>query len=211
MPPPAADRIRAAARPVLGTLGLDRARIRVETYPGMGAVLAAPVVDGLRTFGYETRLFYGAHVELVGGQGWLATPTAGAEYPLVSARKALEREPVPAVAEAPCPAIEPAPPACRRGPLVIVAAEPGLLLTWEVSAEPAGAMLVPAWLYTVRDAPPPLAALAVDSRYLSLPALPDVPTGVPPAPPVTASGAPGKPPAGVGGQPVPTPAPTPMR
>jgi hypothetical protein len=249
LPRPAADRLRAAATPVLAALGLDRAPVRVETYPGQGQVMAAPVVDGLPTLGYETRLFYDTRARLVSGMGWLATPTASAEYPLVSARKALEQ--VPAVPELPCPAIEPPPPACKPRQLVIVAARPGLMLVWEASAGaesagaespgagPAGArsagarsagaesaeagsagaesgtaMLVPAWLYSVRGDLPPLAAPAVDPRYLvppPPPGRPGVPARAPPPPPVTGSAAPGQPASGAGGQPAPPPAPPPTR
>src|SRR5262249_45960077 len=145
--PPIGD-VRAAAGPVLGGLGLDHATVRVETYPGLGLVTAAPVLDGLPTSGWETRLFYDQRLRLTAGSGWLGVREAGMAYPRVSARRARDALPVLAVAvpmaaaQLGCASI--APPRCP-GQIqpVITGARPGLLLSY---AESGAALLVPAWL-----------------------------------------------------------------
>ncbi|MEN3359023.1 MAG: hypothetical protein V7637_3005, partial [Mycobacteriales bacterium] len=81
--------VRAAAAPVLAALGLSNAEMRVQTFPSIAIVTAAPVVGGLPTTGFEVRLQYNAKAELAGGSGWLATPAAGVEYPLVGAQRTL--------------------------------------------------------------------------------------------------------------------------
>jgi hypothetical protein len=159
---PSANEVRAKAGPVLAALGLTGAALRVDTYPAVGQLTAAPVVDRLPTSGYETRLSYDAHLRLVDASGWLATPSAGAEYPLVSARAALASLPVPAIAAMPCPDVYPS--RCQPAQAVITGARPGLLVSW---TDTGAALLVPAWLYDVRGWPSPLAAIAIDRGYLA--------------------------------------------
>ena len=181
-PSPPADAVRKAAGPVLAALGLDSAAVRVDSYPALGLLTAAPVVDGLPTSGYETRLSYDLRMRLTEASGWLGTPAPGAEYPLVSATKALESVPVPAIALMPCADVQPS--RCLPVQPVITGARPGLLLSWD---EKGAALLVPAWLYDVRGWPTQLAAIAIDRGYLAPPVAPapppapGAPTKIPPA------------------------------
>jgi hypothetical protein len=118
--------------------------------------MAEPVVDGLSTSGLETRLVVDPRQQVTDGAGWLGTPTAGSEYPLISAAEALARGPVAAVGlrcgSTTCP------------PPEVVSARLGLALRWDTSGQP---LLVPAWLYQVRGQTALLVAVAVDPRYLS--------------------------------------------
>jgi hypothetical protein len=197
-PSPSAGKVRAAAGPVLAALGLDRAPVGVQTYPALGLVTAAPVLDGLPTSGYETRLSYDLRLHLTGGTGWLGTATPAAEYPLVSAQRALDTLPTPEVAVLPCPKVQPA--KCRSVRAKITGARPGLLLSWQsVSRGPEQALLVPAWLFDVRGWPAPLPVVAVDLAYLAPGARATTPPGVPaplpvpPAAPNTGSAMPARP------------------
>jgi hypothetical protein len=178
----------AAARPVLSALGLGAAPTHVQRIPGQVQVLAEPVVDGLPTSGFETRLEVDTRQQVTDGTGWLGTPTAGPEYPLVNAAEALARVPVPAIA-VPCGSTS-----CPRPE--VVGARLGLALRWDTGGQP---LLVPAWLYEVRGQTAPLVAVAVDPRYL----VHDKPSGP------TAGGSGGSAGSGTAGQPgVVTPAPS---
>src|SRR5207253_6895706 len=101
-------------------------------------------------------------IALVDGSGWLAAPAAGTEYPLVSAKRALDALPAPpriliacatpAVADCPMPR-----------PVVVTGARPGLTLRYQ---DRGGPLLAPAWLYDVRGGGFPPAAVAIDPAYL---------------------------------------------
>jgi hypothetical protein len=160
-PTPDEAAVRAAAAPVLAALGLGNAEIRVETFPSIAIVTAAPVVAGLPTAGFDVRLQYNAKIELTGGSGWLAAPAAGAEYPLVSAQRALDALPKPGVVPQVC--TDRMPPSCAAPPRVVTGARLGLALRHD---QQAGPLLVPAWLYTLKGSDLPLVVVAVDPKYL---------------------------------------------
>jgi hypothetical protein len=169
--------LRKAANPVLTALGLADASVHVEPY---GAVTADPVVDGLPTFGYATRLEFDAGGRLVGGNGFLGRPERGASYPLVSAAAALATltSPQPQLGAPTCEGC-PVPP-----PAVVTGAVLGLAWTPLVDE---GAALLPAWLFTVTDWPMPLVQVAVQPRYLESPA--PEPTSLPASVPPPVPGA----------------------
>jgi hypothetical protein len=158
-PRPDEAAVRKAAADVLAGLGLG-ADIRVETFPGLALVTAAPTVAGLPTSGYETRLQYDSGIRLTSGSGWLASPAAGADYPLVSAQRAFDALPKPEIAKV-CTDVEPS--RCTAEPTVITGASLGLALRHD---QQAGALLVPAWFYPVRGSDLPMVAIAVDPAYL---------------------------------------------
>ncbi|HVQ94659.1 MAG TPA: hypothetical protein VMU51_26720 [Mycobacteriales bacterium] len=160
-PTPDEAAVRSAATSVLTALGLGNAEIRVQTFPAIAIVTAAPVVAGLPTAGFEVRLQYNAKIELAGGSGWLATPVTGTEYPLVSAQKALDALPNPEIARV-CTDRMPA--TCAIPQRVITGARLGLALRHD---QQAGPLLVPAWLYTIKGSDLPLTAIAVDPKYIS--------------------------------------------
>ena len=175
----------AAAAPVLAAVGLaaDPARVLpgAPDYP-LRTVAVDPVVDGAATSGVRTVIDVG-HGGVVGATGVLATPSRGADYPIVSAAAALDRlraMPQPEIAIAcvqgkVCPGI---------GPRVVTGAHLGLM-----GASDAGApVLVPAWLFTIKGTDDPVAVVAVDPSYLADPA-PGRPDGAssPPNPATSAT------------------------
>ncbi|MFF9013966.1 hypothetical protein ACF09C_13505 [Streptomyces sp. NPDC014870] len=82
---------RAAAAPVLKAVGQDDAKVDASQLMGSVRVVNAdPVVGGLPTYGWSTGIQVGPGGELVSGSGQLKEPAKGAEYPVVSAGKALE-------------------------------------------------------------------------------------------------------------------------
>jgi hypothetical protein len=198
-PPPNEAAVRRAAAPVLAALGLDGAAVAVTGFAGFANLVATPTVDGLPTAGFETRLEYDGKTTLFGGSGWLGGPARGTQYPLVSAKRALDALPHPDIAIA---CTNPAGSRCpAASPTVVTGARLGLAIRRDAQA---GALLVPAWLYDVRDGHFPLVAIAVDPAYLQPPAT----RQLPPQPPQPAGGANG---GGAVDLPAPAPAVTPTK
>ncbi len=82
---------KKAAAPVLKALGQDDAKLDAsQVLDGSRVVNADPEVGGLPTYGWTTGVVVGASGEVVGGSGRLAEPVKGDEYPVVSAREALD-------------------------------------------------------------------------------------------------------------------------
>jgi len=146
-----------AAKPVLAAVGLADADTRVLRIPGQVSVLADPVVDGLPTSGFETSLAVAPGGTITSGNGWLARPATGAEYPLVSAAEAIRQVPVPGIARL-CGTK-----ACTPRSPEITGAALGLALRWEETGKP---LLVPAWHYRVRGQDAPIVVVAVQPAYL---------------------------------------------
>jgi hypothetical protein len=165
---------RRAASLVLADLGLADADVSVEPAGEQAFVLADPRVAGLPTSGYATQLQVDAHGAVVGGGGYLGRPTAGPSYPLIGAKEAYD-----ALPELPRPMFAcPSDAGCPQPqPAVITGAELGLQLTALADDE---AALLPAWLFTVKDWPMPLAQPAIEPRFLSRPSAEPAPVDVPP-------------------------------
>ncbi|WP_433342763.1 hypothetical protein [Streptomyces sp. CA-253872] len=143
---------REGARPVFAALGLADAEVRAGEVQGTSRVVAAdPVVDGLPTDGWSTRLRLAAGGEVAGGTGRLDVPrTAGRDrYPVRSAAEALA-----ALNEG----------AGDGSSVVRVTRARFGLAARTREGRP---VLVPAWLFSV---PPPrttLAQTAIEERYLA--------------------------------------------
>lgn len=166
---------RAVAAPVLEALGLADAEMDVAPDGGAATVVARPVVAGLPTAGMATRLWV-SDGAVRSGEGWAVTTSAGPEYPVMGAREAYDRlvrtpRPTPLMA---CP--EPLPPDADRlvcgGPVTVTGARMGLSPVASVD----GWLLLPTWLFAVRDSPEPLTQPAVQPRFLR----PARGTGTPP-------------------------------
>jgi len=199
---------RKAAAPVLKALGQDSARVDASRVSGADRVVTAdPVVGGLPTYGWPTGLTVSAQGEVVTGSGQLKTPVKGAAYPVLDARRTLERlnaaqepghrvgiggcaSPVPLEddrAQAPCETSAPADGA--REAVVVEDAVFGLASHFVDARQ----TLVPSWLFEVR-APGAAEGFtvthpAVDPRYLTAPA-PPAETGGNPSPRPTGPDAP---------------------
>lgn len=172
-PVPVDDDALAAAQPVLDAVGLDEQPTLSPTDGRtVRTVSVDPVVAGLPTVGLRT--FVDVDVDGVSGaMGWLGDAAAGDEYPLISAKTAFDRlvampRPLPAIG---CPETTEgpdvgAPDFCGQPQTVVVTgAELGLMLAWEGRAP----ILVPAWHFAVDGWTDPLAAVAVEDRYLADP------------------------------------------
>ena len=146
--------LTATAR-IREALGLTQAPTRVEGF----SVVVEPLAGGLRTTGLGTFLQLSSQARVVGANGWMSTGREGDLYPLRTARAAFDDMPVFAIG-APCDAA-----GCPEGP-AITGARLGLS---RVELDGGSAALVPAWLFTVKDSPVPLVALAVADRFLGGP------------------------------------------
>ncbi|WP_338676233.1 hypothetical protein V1460_27085 [Streptomyces sp. SCSIO 30461] len=83
---------KKAAAPVLTAVGQSGARLDASQTMGATRVVNAdPVIGGLPTYGWLTGIQVGADGQVVGGSGQLAKPVKGADYPVLSADKTLER------------------------------------------------------------------------------------------------------------------------
>jgi hypothetical protein len=165
---------RRAATLVLADLGLADADVSVEPAGEQAFVLADPRVAGLPTSGYATSLEIDGDGHVVGGSGYLGRPSAGASYPLVSAREAFDALPELPRPMFACPDTASCP---QPEPARVTGAELGLQLTALADDE---AALVPAWLFTVKDWTMPLAQPAIEPRFLSRPSAEPAPVDVPP-------------------------------
>ncbi|SCD57139.1 hypothetical protein GA0115245_109315, partial [Streptomyces sp. di188] len=177
---------KKAAAPVLKAVGQDDAKLDAsQVLDGSRVVNADPEVGGLPTYGWTTGVVVGASGEVVGGSGRLAEPVKGDEYPVVSAREALDAmngapgagdrveiggcaTPVPL--EEGQQQEEPCAPAKPSGDTVAVDEAVFGLAAHSVDGRPA---LVPSWLFEVRpagsDNPFTVTHPAVEPEFLAAP------------------------------------------
>ena len=162
---------RRLARPVLEAVGVNPAAAKVDTQGGQRNVVFSPAVRGSTVLGVDTLVSIDERGQLVDASGWLATPTAGATYPLISARQAYDqllRQPQPMMALAmPCQ-ILPGKADCAPIPdRVVTGATLGLTQAYGTDR---GILLVPAWLFHVRGGQStPVAVVAVQRAFLGQP------------------------------------------
>lgn len=161
---PGSARAAALAEPVLTAVGLAGASPRVTVSTGATYVAVDPVIDGLPTTGITTSVTVTEH-GVTAAQGTLARLQRGPDYPIVSAKAAyasLASLPRPEIAIA-CPDHEDGAPltgACARR--VVTGATVGLTLR----SDDGTPVLVPAWLFSTKDAAP-IAIVAVTDRFLA--------------------------------------------
>ena len=164
-------------------------------------VVVDPVVAGLPTVGLRTSVDVD-RLGVVAAYGRIGTSTEGATYPLVSARTAYDRlaatpRPLPALA---CLESKDVATSCPAPVPVVVT---GAVLGLELTVEDGGSVLVPAWLFSVRDIDEPLVAVAVEPRYLADPAPVTTPGSAPGDAPGSGSGSVPAPGSSGGSEPVP--------
>ncbi|MEU8432901.1 hypothetical protein AB0F18_08280 [Streptomyces sp. NPDC029216] len=83
---------KAAAAPVLAAAGQGDAKVDARLVTGsVRVVVADPVVGGLPTQGWSSRISVGADGQVVAGSGELKAPVRTAEQPVVGAAEALDR------------------------------------------------------------------------------------------------------------------------
>jgi hypothetical protein len=180
-PQPSDADARAVAEKVFDAAGVTGPTTVNDAW-GAKEVVAAPVVGGLPTVGFETRV-----AVLLGGtvqyaSGFLGGTEHDGDYPLLAPRDAVARggaygDPrilsaqvgAPCAPDAPCPT-----PAPREATGVRL----GLLFMGSYDTEQ-GAFLAPAWLLTFDGSTWPEPVLALPDRYI---ATPPPATGEPPKP-----------------------------
>ncbi|MFG2221805.1 hypothetical protein [Streptomyces sp. NPDC048644] len=181
------EKAKQAVRPVLKALGQENAALDAHGLSGaVRMVTADPVLAKLPTYGWQSDLQVGSDGQVVGGSGQLAHPVKGADYPVLSADKTLERlnsrdgrgrpggcvtpqteKGTPGDGIAPC---EPAPTKAQK-PSEVTGAVFGLAVQYVDG----GQALVPSWLFRVEqpgasrgpDASTTVAHPAVQPRYLA--------------------------------------------
>jgi hypothetical protein len=176
-PGPSEAEARAAAAPILDRLGLADATVTVWTGDPSASVQVTPKLDGRTVVGWTTNLQIDGDGRLVGGDGWLTDPVAVDRYPVITAQRAFDL-----LAEQPRPMMElcaqrpDGKPGCADAPPVdVTGATLGLVLAYDGQR----ALLVPAWLFEVKDQPEPLTQIAIDPSYLASPTPEQPPEPVP--------------------------------
>jgi hypothetical protein len=165
---------RRLASPVLRAVGVNPDAGRVDPEGGGRSVVFSPEVAGSTVVGLETRVSVDEHGQIVDASGWLATPTQGPAYPLISARQAYDQllaqpQPMMGQAMAPCRII-PGTSGCAPIPdRVVTGATLGLTQAYSTDH---GVLLVPAWLFQVRGETTPVAVVAVEPAFLGVPGQP---------------------------------------
>ncbi|MGW6577648.1 hypothetical protein ACWGAN_36515 [Streptomyces sp. NPDC054945] len=90
--PVSEEAAKAAAAPVLAAAGVEGAKQDARSNQGSVRVVAAdPVVGGLPTQGWSTKVSVGSDGSVVGADGQLKAPVRSAEQPVVGAVEALAR------------------------------------------------------------------------------------------------------------------------
>ncbi|MGW1773798.1 hypothetical protein [Streptomyces sp. NPDC002104] len=90
--PVSEEAAKAAAAPVLAAVGQGGAALDARIVQGsVRLVTADPVIGGLRTQGWSTRIGVGADSQPVSGSGELKAPARAAEQPVIGAVDALAR------------------------------------------------------------------------------------------------------------------------
>lgn len=182
-PQPVPEKVaRSLARSVFEAVGVNPDAARVDTAGGQRSIVFSPKVAGLTVLGLETRVSVDQQGEIVDASGWLATPTASAMYPLISARQAydqLRQQPQPMMAKsmAPCRMVSGKPGCAPTPDRLVTGATLGLTQAYSSNR---GILLVPAWLFQVRGEPTPVAVVAVEAAFIGEPEQPS-PKGKPTA------------------------------
>jgi hypothetical protein len=154
---------RAAAAPVFDAVDLPIADAQVTVSPWGASVWINPVVHGLPTSGYTTRVEVGRDREISYASGFLGEPTRGDTYPLLSADKAFDRLESSAVTDMMCRVDDTGKGCLPPEPQDVTGAVLGLSLQQTSKGEQ---LLVPAWLFTVKNWNEPMPQVAVEPAYL---------------------------------------------
>jgi len=169
---PSASEIRAAADPVFQAVGLDPSDARLDSW----SAWVDRTVDGSQTVGLRTRVGVDATGSVTDASGWLGTLVRGDSYPLITAQQAFATLPAMPRMMLACPVTPDGTGCPAPAPVAITGAHLGLTVHPLLDG---GQVLVPAWLFEVRGSSDPIAAVAVDPKYLPQPE-PGTPVGGPP-------------------------------
>jgi len=174
-PGPTESTARATAEHVMSALGFSDAEIVVNAGDPTAYVQATPHIDGQLAVGWITWLAVKADGSIDNGNGWATAPRSDASYPLISAQAAfdlLKQQPRPMMDM--CMLRPDGKPGCAEAPPTeITGATLGLTIDYDADKP----VLVPAWLFAVKDQTEPLAQVAIDPAYLAQPSPEPVPVG----------------------------------
>jgi hypothetical protein len=182
-PGPSESDARSAAARILDRLGLGDAALSVYAGDPSATVQASPRLGGLVTSGWVTSLQIDGDLHVVSADGWLHGATEQDTYPVVTAQRAfdlLQQQPRPMMEM--CMQRKDGQPGCADvPPTEVTGASLGLILDYE-SERP---VLVPAWLFDIKDQTEPVAQIAIEPAYLAPPPTASPDAGeIKPMPPV---------------------------
>ncbi len=163
-PAPSAEIAQQVASRALRALGLPTRDLLITTQGELTSVTSRPRIDGRQTYGFDTVISVGPDRTIRGGHGWLGMPQRQHVYPLINAATAFQRllaQPHPEVVGCrPDVSDQTSAPQCH-----VTDARLGLMM----AGDSHGAVLVPAWLFSVDGQREPLPFIAIDPRYLKPP------------------------------------------
>jgi hypothetical protein len=174
-PGPSASDTLTAARPVFTRLGLDADSATATADAGSSNSRSTATVSP--AYGWSTTLEVSTDLKVVGGNGWLAGSDEGDAYPLISAADAYKAMSHTSWAMPDlCRLRTDGKPGCADPePRIVTGATLGLML----DRDSRGALLVPAWLFSIKGATEPAAWNAIDPAYLEPLDSPDDPAPQP--------------------------------
>ena len=169
-PQPTDADARAVAQRVFDAAGLAGAAITVNDAWSAKEVVATPVVGGLPTVGFETRVTVALSRNVLWASGFLGGTESKGDYPLLAPRDAVTRGGAwggvrDLALGAPCPPEEPCP---TPKPREATALRLGLMYMSSYDAAQ-GAFLAPAWLLTFEGGTWEEPVLALPDRYIATP------------------------------------------
>lgn len=172
-PQPSDAEARAVAQHVFDAVGVTGPVTFHDGWLGK-EVVVAPVVAGLPTLGFETRVTVDVEGAILYAAGFLGGTEDGATYPLLAPRAAVERGGsyggVRPMIDIACPEEEPCP---TPEPRVATGLRLGLMLNG--SYDGTETFLAPAWLLTYESSDWPEPVLALPDRFLEQPPAVDQP------------------------------------
>ncbi len=168
LPAPPASVAERIAADALRALGLPTDELTTTINGQLAEVRAPRRVDGRDAAGFGTSLSVSGDRKITDGYGTLGRPQRGPAYPLVTAAEAFRRLQAQPYAEILLCRMTPTGGCAATPPVTVTGARIGLVL----ATDSPGAVLVPAWLFTVSGQLDPTPVVAVDSRYLGTPPLP---------------------------------------
>jgi hypothetical protein len=169
-PGPSDAQARSVAGPIFDRLGLDNQSIVVYSGDPTATVQASPSVGGSRSVSWVTSVQVDGSGLVASADGWLGDPARGADYPVISAQRGfelLQAQPRPAIML--CAQRSDGKPGCADVPPTEVT-EAALGVTLDQDGNKA--VLVPAWLFTIKGQDEPVAQVAIDPSYLAQPSPP---------------------------------------
>jgi hypothetical protein len=169
-PGPTDSEARSVAGALFDRLGLDNPTLTVFTADPSSTVQASPMIDGKQASGWFTTVQIDGSSTIVSADGWITQPSRDADYPVISAQRAfdlLQEQPRPMMML--CAQRKDGKPGCADiPPTEVTGATLGVMLDQDGN----DAVLVPAWLFSIKGQDDPVTQIAIDPSYLAQPTPP---------------------------------------